>query len=206
MMAYNKTDIKAMDKRFRTQFVNSLSGFKSLFLIGTKSASAQSNLAIFNSVIHIGADPPLLGFVSRPNSVARHTLENIMATGEYSLNSVDRGFYKNAHQTGGRYHVEVSEFDVAKLTEEYIKGFHPPFVAESSLKMAMSLKERIDIQSNGTHLIVGQIEEVFLKDDLIQPDGFIDIEKLQIIGGSGLDAYHSTSLIERLPYAKAKSL
>lgn len=48
--------------------------------MGTVNKIGHTNLAIFNSVIHIGANPPLMGFISRPNSGERHTLENIQET------------------------------------------------------------------------------------------------------------------------------
>ena len=53
MMHYHKEQIVNMEKHLRTAFVNSLSGFKSLNLIGTKNTYGKTNLAIFNSVVHI---------------------------------------------------------------------------------------------------------------------------------------------------------
>ena len=47
-----------MEDRKRIALINSLSGFKSLNLIGTINNQGQTNLAIFNSVVHIGANPP----------------------------------------------------------------------------------------------------------------------------------------------------
>lgn len=194
-----------MEQQFRTQFVNSLSGFKSLFLIGTKSTTGQGNLAIFNSVIHIGANPAMLGFVCRPDSVDRHTLENIMDTKYYTLNAVGKDFYEMAHQTAARYDRGQSEFEATGLSDQNIDDFHAPFVKESELKIAMKLQERYDIKANGTHLIIGSVENVYLSDEAISDDGYINLEELGIITGTGLDAYHDTHLISRLPYAKAKS-
>ncbi len=82
-MIVSGDDIAAMDDRYRVFFVNALSGFKAAHLVGTTSATeeGQDNLALFSSVVHIGANPPLLGMISRPHTVPRHTLENIQATG-----------------------------------------------------------------------------------------------------------------------------
>lgn len=73
--------ILRLDTRQRAALINSLSGFKSLNLIGSISSSKITNLAIFNSVFHLGANPPLMGFIIRPDSVDRHTLQNILDTG-----------------------------------------------------------------------------------------------------------------------------
>lgn len=47
-----------LEDRKRVSLINSLSEFKSLNLIGTINNQGQTNLAIFNSVVHIGANPP----------------------------------------------------------------------------------------------------------------------------------------------------
>ena len=75
--------LQAQDSRYRATLINSLAGVKQAFLIGSKSSSGHSNLAIFNSLIHIGANPPLWGFLCRPDTVKRDTLQNILETGEY---------------------------------------------------------------------------------------------------------------------------
>ena len=114
--------IDAMEKRQRVRFVNSLPGFKSLALVGTRSGDGQSNLAMVSTVLHLGSDPPLLGMVSRPAEVPRHTLENIMETGVYTLNHVTESFFEKAHQTSARYPREVSEFEAVGLTESWREG------------------------------------------------------------------------------------
>ena len=204
-MNISSEDINAFEKRYRTNFVNSISGFKSLFLISTLSDNGVSNLAIFNSVKHIGANPPLLGFISRPDSVERHTIENIRSRGEYGLNAVCEEIFRQAHQTAARYNGEVSEFEATELETEFMEGSNIPFVKSSPIKIHLKLEEEIAIKTNGTHLVIGSIRQIVIDEKAIQSDGFINLEILNIITGSGLDAYHKTELIERLPYAKVKS-
>ena len=74
-MLLQPDDIAQLPERQRAAFINCLSGFKSANLVGTVSASGQANLALVSSVVHLGANPPLLAFISRPPSVDRHTLE-----------------------------------------------------------------------------------------------------------------------------------
>ena len=61
MTHFSSTDISQMEQRFRASFINSLGGFKSVVLVGTANESGETNLAIFNSLFHIGANPPLCG-------------------------------------------------------------------------------------------------------------------------------------------------
>ena len=57
-MIITKENILQFEKLYRTNLFNSLSGFKSANLIGTISKEGKTNLAIFSSVIHVGANPP----------------------------------------------------------------------------------------------------------------------------------------------------
>lgn len=88
---FSHTDIQAFETRYRAAFVNSLGGFKSVCLVGTKNSQGKTNLAIFSSIVHIGANPPYIGFVVRPDSVERHTYENILETKFYTLNHLHPG-------------------------------------------------------------------------------------------------------------------
>ena len=66
-MIIGKEQLAKMDQRERAAFINSLGGFKSLVLIGTQSKNGQSNLAVFSSLFHLGANPPLFGIIVRPD-------------------------------------------------------------------------------------------------------------------------------------------
>ncbi len=198
----NTTDFAAMEQRYRAAFFNSLGGFKSLTLVGTINSDGQTNLSVVSSVFHIGANPPLIGMIFRPESAERHTLDNIMQTGQYTFNHVTTNFYEKAHQTSARYPREVSEFDACGLQPWYSEKMKVPYVQESNVKLGIELAERIDLKINGTVMLLGKIVEVFIPTDCIEIDGFVNIEKAGSITVSGLDSYHTTQQIERLPYAK----
>ena len=194
--------LMALEQRYRAAFINSLGGFKSVVLLGTKNNDGQTNLAIFNSLFHIGANPPLCGLIVRPDSVERHTFENIMQTGFYTVNHIKPEFYENAHQTSARYPREVSEFDATQLSAEYKGNFFAPFVVQSAVQMGLSLQQKIDLTINGTILLIGKIEFVSVPENCVQPDGFVDLETAQTVTCSGLDSYHTTQKLARLSYAK----
>lgn len=195
-------DILNFEQRYRATFINALGGFKSLGLVGTISESNQTNLAVFNSFFHLGASPPLFGFIIRPDSVERHTLQNILQTNEFTVNHVSENFYKAAHQTSARYAANVSEFNATGLTVEYKQNFKAPFVKESNVQIGAELVRKIELVENGTILIIAKIKLVDLPEDCICSDGFIDLEKAGSITCNGLDSYHTTQKISRLFYAK----
>lgn len=199
---FSSEELKQLEQRYRANLINSIGGFKSLVLMGTKSKNGKTNLAVFNSVFHLGAHPPLFGFIIRPDSVERHTLSNIIETGVFTVNHVREDFFERAHQTSARYPKDVSEFEASGLTEEYRNSFAAPFVKESQIQIAASLVQKTDIAENGTILIVARIEQISLPENCLLPDGFADLEKAGTITCSGLDSYHRTQKIARLSYAK----
>lgn len=199
---YTQRDILEFEPRYRTTFINSLGGFKTPVLIGTFDNQCQANLAIFNSLIHIGASPPLVGFIVRPDSVERHTLNNILETKTYTINHIKESFYKKAHQTSARYSKSENEFKKVGLTEEYIDSFSAPFVKESSVKIGLKFIEKIDIQINGTIMVIGEVLHLTLPSEIIGSDGYLNLTQAGTISSSGLDSYHATNPIARLSYAK----
>lgn len=198
----SNAQIMDMEQRKRAQLINSISGFRSVALIGTIDTKGQTNLAIFNSIVHIGSNPPLLGFIMRPDSVERHTLSNIMETGYYTINHIHQKMYEQAHQTSARYPKNMSEFDATQLTPLFKEGFVAPFVNESHIQIGMEFKERISIQINQTSMIIGEIKWIHYPDHCLSEDGFLDIEKAGTITSAGLDSYHTTQVLKRLEYAK----
>lgn len=199
---FSAKDLDAMESRYRAHFINSLAGFKSANLVGSVNAKGQNNLAVVSSVIHLGASPPLMGMVTRPRSVERHTVENLIETGFYTLNQVNRDIVEAAHQTSARYPRGESEFDATGLTPVYGSVHPAPYVAESRLSIGLQLRERRPIELNNTEFIIGEIVEVWLDSEALQTDGFVDLEALGSVAISGLDSYHRTRRIGRLSYAK----
>ena len=203
MQKYITTEaIMSMEKQERVHFINSLGGFKSVALVGTSDKNGNTNLAIFSSFFHIGAHPPLIGMIFRPSPPERDTLRNILETGFYTVNHINESIYKQAHQTSARYDPEISEFDVTGLNSEYKNDFFAPFVVESNIQLGIEFKEKVDISINNTILIIGEIVQIYVPENCLNQDGFIDLEKANTITCSGLDSYHKTVKLDRLSYAK----
>ncbi len=201
-MQLKQQEIQGLDKEYRRAFINSLAGFRQAVLVGTQSAACKTNLAIFNSLIHLGANPALFGLINRPDSVQRDTLQNIESQGVYTLNYVAGKDYQKAHQTSARYPQGVSEFEQVGFEEEFRSHFAAPFVADAIVQIAMKFEERIDITLNGTILIVGSVQEIVVDNSIVGADGFVNLSEAGVLVSQGLDAYFTTSPLGRLPYAK----
>jgi len=202
MKRISSEDIKEMDSRFRAHLVNSCTGYKSANLIATKSENGIENVAVFSSITHLGSHPPLIGFVLRPTTVPRNTYENLKQSGKFTINHIQENMIEDAHHTSAKYPKDVSEFDNTSLTPVYRDKFQAPFVAESTIQIACSYVNEYDIKENGCIFIIGAIESIYLLDDFINEDGFVQLDKAASVSINGLDGYASVSLINRFKYAR----
>ena len=205
ILHFDAQAITDMPQRFRANFINSVTGYKSANLIGTISKEGIPNLAVFSSVTHLGSNPALLGFVTRPTVVPRHTYINCKETGVFTVNHIHTQIIKSAHQTAARYDAYVSEFEATGLTAQYLESSTAPFVKESHIKMACKYVNEYPIVENGTVLIVGAIQDIYLPKDTHTNDGWIDLNRVQGVTINGLDSYSSTQVLDRLSYAKPDS-
>lgn len=202
-MIFKKDYIKNADRIWRLNFINSVTGIKPANLIGSKSKNGKENLAIFSSVVHLGSNPALLGFVIRPQHKKKsHTFLNIQETQYFTINSITESFYKKAHLTSSK--ILESEFDVFNIDKKYIEDFHAPFVKKSPLKIGMRIKNLVNLP-NGCKLIIGSIELISIIDSYLDSAGKIDLDQSDIVGISGLNSYYSLSFLDYLPYVGSKN-
>lgn len=194
--------LQQMDRFSRAHLINSLSGFKSVSLIATVDPSGRSNLAIFSNIVHLGADPALIGFVNRPVEAAPHTMGNIEKTGIYTINHIHEEIMAAAHQTSAKYPEGVSEFDATGLTPEYYHGITVPYVRESRVKYRLQLREIIPIRHNNTFFVIGEIVHIIIPAEIISQDGFLSLEDAGTMCSLGIDAYYTTQKRARLAYAR----
>lgn len=200
---FNETDFQNFDKRFRTNFFNSLVGYRSLHLVGTRNSAGKTNLAPFSSIIHMGSNPAYFGMLFRPSDeVPRHTLSNILETGQYTFNQVHKSFLENAHHTSAKYSEEISEFDACGFEPEYIDDFQAPFVKSSNIKIGLSFVEKHEMHFNKTTFVVGKVVKVIVNNELVSEDGFLNILNAGSISGVGIDGYAFVEQITRLNYAR----
>ncbi|WP_127471672.1 flavin reductase family protein [Thiomicrorhabdus aquaedulcis] len=203
MLHYSKDTLDSLALSQKISLINSITGVKPANLIGSQDANGQTNLAIFSSVVHLGSHPPLIGFVLRPKQVMalaqtatpkwveRHTYDNIIHTGVYTINHVSLPMVAAAHATAQRYPQTVSEFAACGLTPEYLPQFNAPFVVQSVCKFGLRFIEEIAIERNGTTLIVGEVEHILLADNALSPEGAVRLDTLNSVGLGGTNHYYS---------------
>ncbi|MFC3852826.1 flavin reductase family protein [Salinispirillum marinum] len=202
MIRHSLQDISAMRSRYRAQLINAMSGIKGVHLVGSRSAAGTENLAVFNSVMHVGADPAAMAVLFRPLTVQRDTYDNIKETGSFTLNLFTVDMVDAAHQTSAKYPSETSEFAATGLTPEYSDLCIAPYVKESPIRIGLSFAEEHTLDINGTVLVVGRVDELWLPEHAMQEDGWIALDDYGIVSVAGLDTYYQGKMLARKPYAQ----
>ena len=202
MKNFTKEDINEMDKIRRLNLINSCTGYKSANLIVTKSTSGVSNVAVFSSVTHIGSNPPMISFITRPLSVRRDTYTNIKEVGYFTVNHITENSIAAAHHTSANYDETISEFDKTDLVEEYKEDISIPFVTGSPVQLYCKYLNEYYIKENDTVHVIASIENLFFNEELLHKDYWLQLDKANVIAINGLDGYALPKLIERLEYAR----
>lgn len=206
MIHFDQEKLDRLNNIYKINLINSCSGYKPANLIATVSKNGVENVAIFSSVVHIGSNPPLLGFVVRPSGeVPRNTYTNIKETGHYTINHVFESITEDAHHTSARYNEDISEFDATNLEAEYKKEITTPFVKGSPVQMQMQYVSEYYIKENNTTLVLGKIVNLYVENKIIDKDGYLNLGKANVATVTGLDGYSIPKLKNRKGYQRPKA-
>ena len=198
----DQEDIKKMDRKYRLNLINSLSGIKPANLIGTRSKSGINNLAIFSSVVHLGSNPAQFGFILRPQTKnPRDTFRNIQETNFYTINNVSETMIRKAHYTSAKLKFEESEFERMNIEEEFLDGFAAPFVKNSKVKMGMKFIDNL-LLPNGCSIVIGEAVKIIFPKEAINDLGQLNLESYSCAGISGLNTYYSLRKLQSFPYVR----
>jgi flavin reductase (DIM6/NTAB) family NADH-FMN oxidoreductase RutF len=204
MQHFSKENIDALATRYKNNLINSISGYKSANLIGTQNKAGNTNLAVFNSVVHLGSNPALLGFILRPTTVPRHSYQNMKETGVFTINHISKDQIEDAHHSSAKYAKDISEFDQTNLEAEYKADCLAPFVKGAPVQIACRYVNDYLIKENDTLLVVGAIEHLFVQEEMLLEDGYVQLDKGEVVAVNGIDGYTLPQLLARFPYARPK--
>ena len=204
MAFFSSDDIKNLDKIYQINLINSCSGYKSANLLGSISKEGITNVAVFSSVTHLGSNPPTFGYILRPTTVPRDTYKNIKETGIFTINHIFEDILEDAHHTSAKYPEEISEFNVTNLEIDFKENCIAPFVKNSPVQMKMKFVEEVYIKSNDVLMVVAEIDQLYIHDELLQEDGFVNLSVGKVATINGLDGYAVPELKTRFGYQRPK--
>tara|TARA_Y100001980_G_C14477192_1_gene256318 strand:+ start:275 stop:925 length:651 start_codon:yes stop_codon:yes gene_type:complete len=206
MKNLSKKDIMKMDRFDRVNLISSVSGIKAAMLIGTISKHNISNVAIFSSIIHLGSNPALIGLLIRPQTKrVSDTYQNIKSNKSFTINHVNKNIISKAHYTSAKTSSNTSEFDDVGLTEEYIGNLQSPFVKEADVGLGLIYCDEISL-SNKCILVIGEIDNIKLRNDLADVNGLINLSNYNSIGVDGIGHYYKLNLTKNYEYVGTRKV
>ncbi len=199
---FKSKHIKALDRFYRANLINSIIGIKQANLIATVSSQNTTNLAIFSSGIHLGSNPALIGIFSRPKTEhPKQTLENILLNKQFTINHVNVDILNRSHATSYKFDEFISEFSECNLNERYIENFDAPFVNEAEIAIGLKYLNDYKIVENGVVMIVGEVQHIIIKNSShIQENGELNFQSSQSVGVSGNNTYYKLKNHKTLDY------
>ena len=159
---FSSENLDSLNKIYRINLVNSITGYKSANLIGSISNKGAENLAIFSSITHLGSNPALLSLFVRPNVVPRNTYKNIKEKKVFTVNHISKEKIDDAHHTSAKYD-EIYPNSTKPISNQNTKKLGAPFVKDSAVQLGCKYVDEYYIKENGCSMIVASIEIIFIR-------------------------------------------
>ncbi|MTB53148.1 flavin reductase family protein [Lewinella sp. W8] len=160
----------------------------------TISAGGTVNLSPYSFFNVVGFNPPMLVFCPLRrgrDGTLKDTVNNLREVPEVIVNVVEHAIVEQASLASTNYPPEVDEFTKAGLTPVPVAGFRPPRVAESAVSFACRVHDIIETgtEGGGGSLVIARVEGVFVRPELLDADGKLDPDALDLVGRMGGNYY-----------------
>lgn len=152
------------------------------------------NLSPFSFFNMFSTNPPLCIFSpSRRvrDGSTKHTLENVLEVKECVINIVNYPMVQQMSLASTEYGKGINEFEKAGFTMLPSLLVKPPRVAEAPVQLECIVKEVIHLgdQPGAGNLILAEIKLIHIQEDILDADGKIDQEKIDLVARLGGDWY-----------------
>ncbi|PIY30428.1 MAG: flavin reductase [Bacteroidetes bacterium CG_4_10_14_3_um_filter_42_6] len=167
-------------------------------LASTMDEFGNPNLSPFSFYNAFGINPTTLIFSparrGRDNTT-KHTLENLKARPEVVINAVTYNMVHQVSLSSTEYAKGVNEFEKSGLTPLQSKLVKPFRVKESPLQFECKVREIIETsgKAGSGNLVICEILFVHLDEKVLDDQGDIDVDKIDLVGRMGGDYYVRTS-------------
>jgi flavin reductase (DIM6/NTAB) family NADH-FMN oxidoreductase RutF len=177
-----------------------MQGVRAAVLIGSYSNSGVANLGMFFSLQHLGADPPMMSLLFRPESAQGQTLGYLRTQKWISANYVLSTEIDRAHRCSAAFEAERSEFEATGLSVHLESGIPAPFVAEAPIRIALELESEM-LLPNQCVLAILHLRKLWIESEAL--DAPSDLPRFDsLLHVNGLDAYYRVEFDQIKPYER----
>jgi flavin reductase (DIM6/NTAB) family NADH-FMN oxidoreductase RutF len=165
--------------------------------ISTVSPRGVHNLAPYSQFQNLNFDPPYVMFSANQTSLGtrKDTVVNIEATREFVYNMATYDLREAVNRSAQPVPSEVDEFELAGVTKAPSVLVKPCRVAESPVQFECHYYQTLRLPGNGpigsVDVVIGRVVLVHIKDEVIRPDGRLDILKIRPLARLGYYDYTS---------------
>jgi flavin reductase (DIM6/NTAB) family NADH-FMN oxidoreductase RutF len=160
----------------------------------TLDADGNPNLSPFSFFNVFSANPPIMIFSPARrvrDNTTKHTLENAETLKEVVINVVNYDLVQQVSLSSTEYPESVNEFEKAGLTmfkSDIVKPFR---VAESPVQFECKVNDIIKLGTEGGagNLIVCEVVKLHIANEILNEDGTINQEKLDLVARAGGSYY-----------------
>ncbi|NJN15920.1 MAG: flavin reductase family protein [Oscillochloris sp.] len=172
--------------------------------VSTSDEAGNYNLAPYSFFNAAGSNPPTLTIAinySAAKSGRKDTLHNILTLGEFVINIVSEETAAAMNETSADVPADVDEFALAGLTPAPSRAVRPPRVAESPVSFECTLHTSVPVGEGpgSSTIVIGIVRHIYLRDDLLNERGYVQIDRLRPIGRLAGSAYCRISDIFDMP-------
>jgi len=169
--------------------------------ISTIGTDGIHNLAPYSQFQNLTFDPPYVMFAANQNTrgVRKDSVVNAEQTGEFVYNMATYDLREALNCSAAEVPPEVDEFELARLTKADSIKVKPCRVAESPIQFECRYHQTVRLPGNGllgtVDIIIGRVILIHIRDDVIGPDGKLDILKIRPLARLGYYDYTTVDSI-----------
>ncbi len=162
--------------------------------ISTISADGIHNLAPYSQFQNLGFDPPYVMFSANVGRGRRKdTVVNIEETGEFVYNMATYDLREAVNRSAADVPPDVDEFELAGVTKAPSIRVRPSRVAESPVHFECLHYQTVRLPgsrgSGSADVVIGRVVLIHIKDEVILPDGRLNILKIRPLARLGYYDY-----------------
>ena len=160
----------------------------------TVDKDGKPNLSPFSFYNAFGSKPPILVFSParrvRDNTI-KHTLQNVFETREVVIGAVNYNIVHQASLASCEFPEDVNEFEKAGFTAVKAEKVKPFLIKESPVNFECKVLDVIETGKLGgaANLIICEILLMHIQDNVLNEQGKIDPDKIDLVARMGGDFY-----------------
>jgi flavin reductase (DIM6/NTAB) family NADH-FMN oxidoreductase RutF len=169
--------------------------------ISTVSPEGVHNLAPYSQFQNLTYDPPYVMFAANQTTAGKRKDSTVNAeqTGEFVYNMATFDLREAVNRSAVQVPPEVDEFDFAGVTRAPSIRVKACRVAESPVQFECRYHQTIRLPGNGlmgtVDVVIGRVVMIHIKDEVITPEGRLDILKIRPLARLGYYDYTTVDSI-----------